>query len=268
MNYNNMKGILLSEFPELINKCIEYSDSWDFLGEEGSHTVYGDLINKYVVNLLKENKDLKAIKKIFDFYERMAICEDEKVRNVLEVTLLEYLWDEKTTYDNALKYMGEETAKIFKGLNRYLRIPTKDLTQSNEDVNVEIVTENMPIIYFNMKVILLSEFPELIERYIEVSDSYDFLELGPHVVYGDLLNRYVADLLRENKDLKAIKKIFDFYERMATCEDEKVRNVLEVTLLEYLWDEKITYENALKYMEEETVKIFKGLNVYLRVPTK
>jgi hypothetical protein len=111
--------------------------------------------------------------------------------------------------------------------------------------------------YNNMKGILLFEFPELKERYIEVSDSYDFLELGSHVVYGDLLNKYVINLLIENKDIQAIKKVFDFYERMATCGDEKVLNVLQVTLLEYLCDRKLAYENAKKYLGEGTIKIIK-----------
>jgi hypothetical protein len=122
MNYDNMKEILIAKFPQLKEKCTGWPEHFDYISESGPHVVYGDLLNSYVADLLRENKDIETIKKVFDFYEEMAICEDNRVRNVLQVTLLEYLWDEKTTYENALKYMGNETAKINKEI-WYLTIP-------------------------------------------------------------------------------------------------------------------------------------------------
>ena len=82
---------------------------------------------------------------------------------------------------------------------------------------------------------LLGErFPFLESSIQEVVEFYEGDSVGEHVLYGDVLNRYVTELLRENKEKDTIKQIFEFYEELAESEDEEVRNLLQVTLLEYL----------------------------------
>jgi hypothetical protein len=47
-----------------------------------------------------------------------------------------------------------------------------------------------------------------------------------------------------------------------------VRNLLQVTLLEALWDEKNTQEKARKYMQVATKQTNKLIGDYLKLPTE
>lgn len=56
-------------------------------------------------------------------YEDMAANGDDEVKSLLEVSLLEYLWDEKKTYEKAMKLMGECTREIWNDIGSYLNEP-------------------------------------------------------------------------------------------------------------------------------------------------
>ncbi|MBR6665644.1 MAG: hypothetical protein IKL22_08030 [Lachnospiraceae bacterium] len=58
-------------------------------------------------------------------YEDFAVYGDEETQNLLQVTLLEYLWDEKVTYERALELMGDGTREIWEYIYKYIRIPQK-----------------------------------------------------------------------------------------------------------------------------------------------
>ena len=65
------------------------------------------------------------VKKIFDFYERLAEYGDDEVKNLLQSTLLEYLWDDYTVYTRAVEMMGGHTKAINKEIEKYLYFPSK-----------------------------------------------------------------------------------------------------------------------------------------------
>ena len=50
---------------------------------------------------------------------------DEETQNLLQVTLLEYLWDEKITYERSLEIMGSGTKEIWDCIQEYILIPTE-----------------------------------------------------------------------------------------------------------------------------------------------
>ena len=58
-------------------------------------------------------------------YEQFAIDGDIETQNLLQVTLLEYLWDEKITFDRALEMMGEKTKEIWQYIYDYILVPTE-----------------------------------------------------------------------------------------------------------------------------------------------
>lgn len=109
------------EFAEEIHKEVEW------LGQFLPHCIFGDILNENVVELLKKEDYLQngLLQRIFRMYEDFAVHGDEETQNLLEVTLLEYLWDEKVTYDRALELMGDGTKRVWDRIKGYLRSPEK-----------------------------------------------------------------------------------------------------------------------------------------------
>ena len=112
---------------------------------------------------------------------------------------------------------------------------------------------------------LMSRFPELRSFYKE---QFDFWEGAPpqHCFYAAALNKFVANLLLDNQKEAMISRIFDFYEEMAQSDDAEVTNLLQVTLLEYLWDDKLVFERACQYMRPKTRQINDLIGAYLKIP--
>ena len=87
---------------------------------------------------------------------------------------------------------------------------------------------------------LLKEFPEISEQYAEeitwIKDTFQNQTSKGQTVYFDrCFCDYVGRLLVSKKqDNMKIEKVFTFLEKMATSDDGEVRNLLQVTVLEYL----------------------------------
>jgi hypothetical protein len=120
--------------------------------------------------------------------------------------------------------------------------------------------------YDELNDILNSYFPnlrELIAFEINKSECY---KPGPHVLYAKILNPYLKELLKTENNQNALQQTFEFFEVLAKSEDKEVRNLLQVTLLEALWDEKSTYEKSDKYMRPLTKQINRLIKHYLTEP--
>lgn len=122
IKYNSLDcDFLCGRFPELKEKiCTE--NEW--LGENLPHCLFGNILNPLVAGLLKQDdyKTNPLLKRIFIMYENFAEYGDTETKNLLQVTLLEYLWDEYITYSHALELMGKYTRIINKNIN-YLTVP-------------------------------------------------------------------------------------------------------------------------------------------------
>lgn len=121
--YNQLTSQYLSDyFPEL-KKEIDYKMT--FFEEELPHCLYADILNpflkEYFITPKSENK--KLVNKIFCFYENLAENGDSEVKNLLQVSLLEPLWDCKESYDGAQSFMGVKTKLIFNNISSYLNTP-------------------------------------------------------------------------------------------------------------------------------------------------
>ena len=92
-------------------------------------------------------------------------------------------------------------------------------------------------------------FPEYKIQLEEHLDTYGKL-LG-HVFFGDLINSHLVELLRSEENRSRIEKIFEFINDMYANGEEDVRNVVEVTILEYLGDEPIILKKAFRYLSNE-----------------
>ena len=126
----------------------------------------------------------------------------------------------------------------------------------------------MTLTYEKINEVLLEAFPEFKAKYDYEMNTYDCYKPGPHVLYGNVFNRTVSELLEKDNDKALIRRIFDFYEEMAQSQDIEINNLLQVTLLEYLWDEKKIYERACAYMLPATKRINDCIKVYLDEPVE
>jgi len=120
MNYKNINTYLYDKFPEFREKISQIEEFW-YPDEIPSHVLYGDVLNKFLFDLLKENKNTELIKRVFSFYEDLANCPDTRVQNLLQITLLEYLWDDFAVLSQAHKYMNFKTRELSNELQIYFR---------------------------------------------------------------------------------------------------------------------------------------------------
>ncbi len=124
IKYEELDARFLIEIvPEYENEIVMEEQ---FLGEFLPHCIFGDVLNPKVVEQLKRESYLENefLKRIFLMYEDFAVQGDEETQNLLQVTLLERLWDEKKTYERAMEMMGSGTRKIWDNIYKDLYIPT------------------------------------------------------------------------------------------------------------------------------------------------
>ena len=86
--------------------------------------VFANVFNGLAVSFLKleSYRQSDTLKRIFDMYEELASQGDEDTRDLVQVTLLEYLWDESITYERAKEFMGESTQELWAQID-YLKAP-------------------------------------------------------------------------------------------------------------------------------------------------
>lgn len=119
---------------------------------------------------------------------------------------------------------------------------------------------------------LLKEFPEISRRYAEelawIQDTFQDQETrGQTICFDRCFCDYIGRLLvSERQDNVKIKKVFVFLEDMATSEDLEVKNLLQVTVLEYLRSWYLLQSRSEKLMLPETKKIFAHVKSYLQEP--
>lgn len=104
----NVLNELVKQIPEIKNLLLEELNWWR--GEEpGLHNIFGNVLNPFLVELLAKEGEEELKVRIFGFLEQMAISPDEYVENILAVTVLERLGDDKSILEEAYKYMGAQT---------------------------------------------------------------------------------------------------------------------------------------------------------------
>ncbi len=124
INYNSLDcDFLCLRFPELKDSVTTENNKW--LGENLPHCLFGNILNPLTVGLLKQDdyETNSMLERIFRMYEELAEYGDTETKNLLQVTLLEYLWDEYIVYSRALKLMGKYTREINKDISGYLSFP-------------------------------------------------------------------------------------------------------------------------------------------------
>lgn len=93
-------------------------------------------------------------------------------------------------------------------------------------------------------------FPSTKEAYIESLKEYgDVLET---VVIEDIFMPPILKLLSENKEWQLLESVFGYIEEILNSNDSHLTDVLSVTVLEILGNDKLILETARQYMGTKT----------------
>lgn len=117
----------------------------------------------------------------------------------------------------------------------------------------------MDVASFAKKFIIL--FPAYKKDYQEDIEAYG--EILGHNFFGNSINAVLSTLLIENKNINLIKKYIDFIEDMYAHGNEDVKNIVEVTILEYLGDDDGSLKNAFTYFSEDLIMASKNIEADL-----
>ena len=117
MKYDELYKNFKEEIPEGYS-FIEVKEKENLIDEtDGIHIVFGMVIVPYILHIVQNNR-MFEINKVF--LENMAICEDVKIKEVLDFTVLEQLAVEgHNTLGQCKQYMGKNTLKHCEEVEKY-----------------------------------------------------------------------------------------------------------------------------------------------------
>ncbi len=119
MKYDELYKTFKEEIPEGYS-FFEVKEKENLIDEtDGMHIVFGMVIVPYILHIVQNKKRIE-INKVFSFLENMVICEDVKIKEVLDFTVLEQLADEgHYTLEQCKQYMGKNTLKHCEEVEKY-----------------------------------------------------------------------------------------------------------------------------------------------------
>ncbi|MDF2804620.1 MAG: hypothetical protein K0S61_4525 [Anaerocolumna sp.] len=110
LNKKEFIEYFLDNFPEYRSIYIKHIEEYE---ELLLHVFFGDTLNKKILKLLSDDKNNKnQLYKVFNFLEQMALDKNIEIKEVLTVTILERLGDNKNLLKKAYTFMGEYTKKL------------------------------------------------------------------------------------------------------------------------------------------------------------
>jgi hypothetical protein len=95
--------VMLDFLPSLNS---EYRKSIEDNGEVLETVIIEDIFMPEIIRLLREDKNIKLLKDIFNYFKEISECEDNYLTKILSITVLEILGNDKTVLSVAQKYMG------------------------------------------------------------------------------------------------------------------------------------------------------------------
>ena len=100
---------LVDEFPEL-EKAYQGEVKWQEGDKSVSHIVYGDVFAPFIERCIK-NSDNNKLTRISNFIEDLLIMDIEYVSNVICLSVLERIIDDKDNFEYFRKFTKEKTNK-------------------------------------------------------------------------------------------------------------------------------------------------------------
>jgi hypothetical protein len=111
LTYDNIIDKFLEAFPELKETAADTMEKWHSEpdGEPLRYVFTAYVINRILFRELATMKNTVFLKRIFQFFERMASSTDDEVRDLLAYGTLEHFGDDETVLKNARSLMGVNT---------------------------------------------------------------------------------------------------------------------------------------------------------------
>jgi hypothetical protein len=109
LTYDTIIDRLIEEIPE-------FSEPWraelEWLGAgDWAYLLFGLVVNPFLVDSLHDSQHEEAVRRIFDFVERMALSDDERLRTVASTSVCERLGG-SDLLQLAYPYMGPATRQL------------------------------------------------------------------------------------------------------------------------------------------------------------
>jgi hypothetical protein len=120
---------MVAAIPEIKDRLDR--ESWVIRGPEPprQYLVLEIVLNPVLRELLDVQRDQALLKRIFDFFEKMARSPDREVVNLLAVGVFEEMVDRRARMATAWPYMGSETKRVARqvarGLHRDQNLPAE-----------------------------------------------------------------------------------------------------------------------------------------------
>ncbi len=89
-----------------------YIESIKEYGEVLETVVMEDIFMPLILKLLSENREQQLLENIFKYFEEIINSDDSHLINVLSITVLEMLGNDKEILDTAKQYMGTKTTVL------------------------------------------------------------------------------------------------------------------------------------------------------------
>jgi len=116
-----------------------------------------------------------------------------------------------------------------------------------------MTTNGKEVRYEDMTDLLVTRAPELREEIEEVRRWWEPDVPGQHIIYGDVLNPYLKNLLQTGANDERLRELFMLLEELAHNPDEHVQEVVVVTVLESLLGHPALFARAREFMAPTTL---------------
>ena len=102
-----------AKMQELLPSTKEaYNESIKEYGEVLETVVIEDIFMPFILTLLSENREQQLLENIFMYFEEILNSDDSHLINVLSITVLEMLGNDKVILKTAKQYMGTKTTAL------------------------------------------------------------------------------------------------------------------------------------------------------------
>ncbi|OKP73898.1 hypothetical protein A3842_21395 [Paenibacillus sp. P3E] len=105
MEYENLIERLLADVPQIRP---HYEEEIEWLEEDLPHVIFGMVVTPFIIKSIETQKE---VSNLYSFLEEMAVA-DDKVQEVLVVSVLESLITDRDIIDTAKSHMGKLTKTL------------------------------------------------------------------------------------------------------------------------------------------------------------
>lgn len=117
MTIDDFYNEIIEVIPDIKNGIKESLNEY---GERLDTIIIEDVIMPIVIQMMDEDVNTQKIREIFNIIEECITNGDKYLVNVVNITILEMLGNEKSTLDKALIFMGKQTKKCQREADRKL----------------------------------------------------------------------------------------------------------------------------------------------------